>query len=189
MKKRKLLIALPLALGLVVASAMWVKAADNEMVTPQCADITNGSAAYRQPKQVTDVSGSNTWTNDGWLSFTMTLDAPTCFDVTYGLVVLSANPGASTPTVLASSAVPGDGTSNKVAFNLDVTSRAPQNSICVYAYTSGSDGSSSSDKTGAAFDGTSSGAMLDRAPDGPFSGGPLYCVNQNGDGSGGSGYN
>lgn len=193
MKKRKLFVALPLALALVASSALWVWAADNETITPACADITNAETDYERPTQFKDSLGNDTWTNAGSFEFTATLAATSCLDVTYGLVVLSANPRGGTPTVLAATSVPGDAISNKIAFDVEVTSRAPQDSVCVYAYTMGSSGASSTGKTGEAFDGTAGAAMLDRAPDGPTSTdstvAPLYCNTEDPEGTGGKSYN
>jgi hypothetical protein len=204
MKKGKLFVALPLALALVAGSGLWVWAAVSETVTPACADITHGDASYQMPTQAKDALGNDTWTDDGWLRFTATLAAPSCLDVTYGVVVLSANPNGGTPTVLAATSVPGDATSNKITLDVSVTSRLPvdeegaklaaerypQDTVCVYAYTIGSSGESATGKTGEAFDGTAGAEMLDRAPDGPTGTDPRYCLIANSGGSGGSsGYN
>lgn len=194
MKKGKLLVAATLAIALVGGSGALVWASVNESQALPCADITQGSHSYTAPKQETDSLGRPTWVTDGFVTFTMTLAAPTCLDVNYGFVALAEDPetGSGTPTVLASSAVPGDGASTKVGFELPVTADPSQAKVCIYVYTFGGGGQSTTNKTGAAFDGTTGGKLLDRAPDGPTAvdgdpdASPAYCFLT---GLAGQGYN
>lgn len=187
MRKKKLLIALPLAIGLMIGSALYVRAAEGDGVLA-CADITSGKATYGAPKKDGPL-GDQGWATPGHLEFigTVTENTPTCLDVQYGIVVLEANPRGGVPVVLATGSAPGDGISNKFGFDLEISERAGE-SVCVYVYAIGSTGASTSGKTGAAFDGTSGGQMLDRGPDG--GNGPDYCKVTFDDGGGGSsGYN
>jgi hypothetical protein len=193
MKKRKLLIAGSLAIALVGGSGTLVWASLNETPALPCSDVINGQPSYTPPKQQVDSLGRPTWVTDGLVSFTMTLAAPSCLDVSYGFVALAEDPtmGNGTPTVLASSTVPGDGTSTKIGFELPVTSDTSQGKVCIYVYTFGGGGEPNSNKNGAAFDGTSGATLLDRAPDGPteVEGDPgassAYCLLT---GTGGQGY-
>jgi hypothetical protein len=109
----------------------------------------------------------------------MFLEAKSCEDVTYGLVAVSENPISAgvPPTVLASGSVLGDGSSTEIRFELPVTSDPSQESVCLYVYTTGATGESSTGKTGAAFDGTTGNELLDRGPDwpAPEGGTGQYC--------------
>ena len=183
MKRMRLSLAIALALGLVAGSGalVWAGSAD---AARACADITGGEEEYIKAVQNEDLLGDATWVTPGKLSFTMTLAEPSCVDVTYGLVVLNEDPADSAnsaPQVLASASTPGDATSDQLSFEVDVNSDPSQEEVCLYVYTLGSGGGSSTGKTGAAFDGTPGAEMLDRAPDGPTSvagdpsGSPSYC--------------
>lgn len=183
MKRMRLSLAIALALALVAGSGALVWAGDSD-ASMACADITGGEEEYVRAVQNEDLVGNATWVTPGRLNFTMTLAAPSCVDVTYGLVVLDEDPAdseSSSPQVLASASAPGDATSSQISFELQVNSDPTQSDVCLYVYTVGGAGTSSTGKTGAAFDGTSGAAMLDRAPDGPTavegdpSGAPGYC--------------
>ena len=173
MRSKRLVIAIPLALVFVIGggAALW---AAHQPIPRDCADI-RGTAVYTKPKQASDTLGNPTWTTPGSLEFTMTLAAATCADVQYGVVVLGNDPLADpenpkAPTVLASSSVPGDNILNELKFHLEINETPTQEKVCVYAFTSGTTGTSSTGKSGAAFDGTAAATILDRAPDGPLHG-------------------
>lgn len=189
MKSKKTLLVLPLALALMAGSALVVRAADGEVHALPCADITAGEAAYSAPTEV--LPGRAESRVPGTLSFLETLAGPSCLDVQYGLVVLKANPQGGAPTVLASEVVPGDGVSNELNFSLELTSDPAQKSVCLYLYTLGASGESSTStpETGNPHGQTISGGstgLLDRAPDGTTV--ASYC-NLEGDGGGSRGYN
>lgn len=182
MRKKRLVLATTLALALVAASGALVWAGVGDSSLP-CGDITGGTDSYTKPVQNVDAVGRPTWVTPGRLSFTMNLAAPTCLDVTYGLVVLSADPAETdgVPRILATASAPGGGGSNQIAFDVEVNEDPAESPVCVYVYTSGGGGASSTGKTGAAFDGTTPAGLLDRAPDGPTfvsgdtTGSPGYC--------------
>lgn len=197
MKSKRLSIALGLALALVAGSGalVWAGAADASMA---CADIIEGVPTFTKANQNIDALGRPTWVNPGKVTFNMTLAAPTCVDVTYGLMVLRQDPAdaqSPAPQVLASATAPGDATSNQVKFDVEINSDTTQGEVCLYVYTTGGAGTSTTGKTGAAFDGTAGAAMLDRAPDGPThvagdqSGSPAYCFYVAPGTSGGRSYN
>ena len=201
MKRRKLFIALPMALAVVIGSGALVWASVNETVARPCADIVDGEGKYTAPTRVKDALGNPTAiTTPGNFEFTMNLAAASCLDVTYGLVLLAQDPydppaTTGVPVVLSSTTVPGDATSSKVGFDVEINEDLAQSKLCAYLYTSGGTGGSSTGKTGAAFDGTAAAQMLDRAPDGPTASATdpdassSYCFYVSGSGSGGRSYN
>jgi hypothetical protein len=166
--RKKLFVALPLAAALVTGSALWVHAADKPGI-PACSDITSGTATYVPPSWSNPNLPGVGWVNPGTFGFVETLAAPTCPDVQYGIVVLAERPVGG-PTVLASQVVPGDGLSNQIAFDLQVTSSPSQDMVCVYLYTVGSTGGTTTTPSNGNPHSqtiTSAGAtLLDRAPDG-----------------------
>lgn len=186
MRKKKLFIALPLALGLLVGSALYVRAAEGDS-SLACADIIAGQVSYAAPSQ-DSLLGEQGWISSGRLDFVGTAAAPTCLDVQYGIVALEEDPTVSgVPRVLASATVPGDGVNNKFAFDLAIPDWAGDK-VCVYAYTVGAAGQAAPEKSGAPFAGASASTLIDRAPDGPES--LEYCNEHHDDGGGGSrGYN
>ncbi|MFN2594510.1 MAG: hypothetical protein ABR579_06450 [Actinomycetota bacterium] len=167
---RRVILATAVVVTLIAGSSAWVLAADNDQ-SQACANITGGSATYTAPQVNKDATGTVTYsTTPGQLSFTETLAAPTCPNISYGLVVLSANPypisGAQTaPSVLATAAFPGDGSSTTLKYTLPINSDTSQQAVCVYVYTTGGSAGSPTGKTGASFDGNSGMALLDRGPD------------------------
>lgn len=188
--RKRLFIALPLAFALMAGSALWVGAAEDDSGIPACADIIGGHAEYAAPTTaVPDVPGAG-WTNPGSFFFVETLAAPTCVDVQYGIAVLAADPLGGAPTVLSSQVVPGDGISDKINFDLEVTTDPAQEAVCIYLYTLGASGETTTTPSNGNphSQPISSGGsvVLDRAPDGV--GGTLYC-NEEGGGSGGRSYN
>lgn len=173
MKSKHVIIAAIVAVSVVGSSGAIVLAATDDSPLA-CADIISGSGSYTAPAQQKDSLGRNTWITDGGVTFTVELKEATCLNVQYGLVVLDLDPkvdGDGTPTVLASSTVPGDGVSTVIRYEVPVPSDPTQADVCIYLYTTGATGSSSTGKTGAAFDGTSGTQLLDRAPDYPGA----YC--------------
>lgn len=187
--KKKMLLALPAAIVLIAGSALWVSAAENETGIPPCADILRGNAIYEAPtKGLPNLPQS--WVNPGSFEFRSEMAAPTCVDVQYGLVVLAASPGGGAPTVLASEVVPGDGTSSAIQYDLDVTMDPAQQQVCVYLYTVGSSGGSTTTPSNGNPHSqtiTAAGAeLLDRAPDADL---PTNYCNLEGEGSGQRGYN
>jgi hypothetical protein len=191
MKRKRTIVALGLALGLVAGSGALVWASSDPSVPLACANIVSGVGNWQAPVQQKDTLGNPTWVTAGSISFQMFLEEASCLDVTYGLVILEQNPvtGEVPPKVLASSSVPGDGISTQIHFELPVTADTSQAKVCAYVYTFGGTGTSSTGKTGAAFDGTSGGELLDRGPDWPPAAGQTgtYCALV--PGGGGSGYN
>lgn len=187
--RKKMFIAVPAALALIAGSALWVRAAESAAGTPACADIVDGRAVYEPPtKALPDLPQS--WINPGSFEFRTELAAPTCPDVQYGLVVLASLPAGDVPIVLDSQSVVGDGVSSFIQYDLDVTMDPAQETVCVYLYTVGSSGgSTTTPSNGNPHSQTIASAgteLLDRAPDG--TGEALYC-NAEGEGTGGRGYN
>lgn len=192
MRKRSL-IAIPLAIVLMASTALYVRAAEGDGALA-CADIIGGRVTYTSAEKGSRVLGAEGWTTPGSVVFEGRLAAPSCPDVQYGVVVVDSLPLAAsqTPYVLAASSAPGDGVRDQFFFDLEISEVAAE-TVCVYAYTMGSTGTSASGKTGAAFDGAAPGGMLDRAPDLPSippAEGDKYCISEESGGTGGSsGYN
>jgi len=161
MSKKKLFVALPLAFALMVGSALYVRAAEGDSDLP-CADIINGEVIYTAPSQ-DSLLGDQGWTSSGRLDFVGTAAAPTCLDVQYGIVALETIPMGGVPRVLATGTIPGDGISDRFAFDLAIPDWAGD-SVCVYVYAMGSE-TDSSPKPGAPFS-TATTSLLDRGPDG-----------------------
>lgn len=179
--KRTIAVASATAL-LVVGTAFVVRAQTAEGMPP-CADFTEASTGSYQPPQA---AGLTTPASAGKLTWNMALAAPSCPDVQYGLTVYLSGPDgdpATTPagTILASAMTVGDGVTQVINFQLEVNDNN-DGSVCVVQTSFGAPTSSTSSKTGAAFDADGPGSrLLDRGPDLPSGGdteggGDIYCV-------------
>ena len=175
--RKKLLVAVPVALALVASTALWVGAAENEAIDRACADITFGEAGYQAPVEA--IPGAPmAGVTPARFNFSMTTAAPTCTDVQYGLVVLAADPNGGAPVVLGSQIVPGDGVSNEIGFDLQsIAFDAEQEAVCAYVYTMGaSGGTTTTPSSGNPHSQTLTVPgmeMFDRGPDG--TGTDDYC--------------
>lgn len=177
MRKKKMLVALPLALVLMAGSALYVRAAEGD-TSLACADIQGGTVTYTPPSQ--PQLAAQGLTAPGSLEFVGALGAPSCPDVTYGLVVVESGTQTALPYTIASASAPGDGINDRFAFNLEISeSVGPM--VCVYAYSAGSGESAPGRPTATA-------GIIDRAPGGPLAG-EEYCLVENEGSGGSSGYN
>jgi len=191
----KRVLSIGIAAALMVVGGGAFVAAQTTSSIPACADIVGGSGSYIAPARE-ELELESAVTDLGRLDFTMYVGgdsatpAVSCPNIEYSIVVLDdAQTGSeavngqsfvSSPTVLATASVPGDGLTNALRFSIAVDD--DDATVCVYLTTSGTPAGGTSSKTGAAFDGGPAAQLLDRAPDGGQGEG-RYCEEENGEGT------
>jgi hypothetical protein len=201
----KRVLSIGIAAALMVVGGGAFVAAQTTSSIPACADIVGGEGGYTAPKRETNAAEvQKALDNLGRLNFTMYVGgdsatpAASCENVTYSIVVLDEYPSfgekvvageggllqkfVTSPEVLATASVPGDGLTNALQFRISVDDLDPEvivngqsasPAVCVYLTTSGTPPSGTQTNNGAAFDGGPAHTLLDRAPNG---GKDAYCV-------------
>ncbi len=204
--KRAISIAVAAAVMVVAGGALVRAETTTSDQTLACADIVAGEGAYTPPSRESEFELEQALTHLGELNFTMYVGgdeatpAVSCPDVTYSIVVLGdgslgeqtlSGDGpdrlfVSTPEILTTASVAGDGLTNALRFRIPVNDE--DGAVCVYLTTVGTPPDGTSSNNGAAFDGGPAETLLDRAPDGGSTGSYCELIPDPEGGAGGNSY-